>query len=109
MFIFTELPDMLIFDNDWKIIEVLCEFLKKLKEVYYPTTITEITELFHTYRHDSLFDNIIKLMEEKFNKCFKQFCTIFYFATIMDPRIKFEGCKYLIENFYEKCTMLIVS
>ena len=41
-------------------------------------------------------------MKEIFNKYFKHFPTIFYFATIMDPRIKFEGCKYLHENIYEK-------
>jgi len=41
-------------------------------------------------------------MEEKFNKYFKNFPNIFYFTTIMDPRIKFEGHKYLLEKFYEK-------
>ena len=76
--------------------------------VYYPTTnlvfyeLSEINELFHTYQHDSLLEDIIALMEEKFNKYLKHFLTIFYFVTIMDPRIKFEGCKYLLENFYEK-------
>ena len=46
--------------------------------------------------------DIISLMEEKFNKSFKDFLTIFYFDTIMDSQIKFEGCKYLLKNFYEK-------
>ena len=26
----------------------------------------------------------------------------FYFVAIMDPRIKFYGCKFLLENFYER-------
>ena len=106
---------MLIFDNDWKIIEVLYEFLKFFKRVirlfsgvYYPTTnlifyeLTEITELFCTYQDDFLLQDIVHSIKEKFNKYFKDFFNIFYFATIMDPRIKFEGCKYLLEIFYEK-------
>ena len=41
-------------------------------------------------------------MEENFNKYFKDFPTIFYFATIMDSHIKFDGCKYLLEKFIKK-------
>ena len=46
--------------------------------------------------------DIISLMEEKFNEYFKYFSIIFYFATFMYPGIKFEDCKYLLEFFYEK-------
>ena len=69
---------------------MICEFLKINKRVtrlssgvYYPTTnldfyeLTKITELFYTYRYDSLLHDIIALMEEKFNKYFKYFSTVF--------------------------------
>ena len=59
-----------------------------------------------TYRDDFLFQNIVHSTEEKFKKYFKDFSIIFYFATIMVPRIKFERSKYLLENFYEKMNYL---
>jgi len=49
-----------------------------------------------------LLQDIITFIEEKFNKYFKYFSTIFYLFTIIDPHIKFEGCKYSLDIFYEK-------
>ena len=40
-------------------------------------------------------------MEKKYNKYFK-ILFIFYFAAIIDLRIKFNGCKFLFEFFYER-------
>ena len=94
---------------------VICDFLRKFKRatkvfsgVYYPTTnlvfyeLTEISDDFLMYRNDNFLHGIIGPMELKFNKYFEEFPYIFYFAAIMDPRLKFLGTKFLIESFYER-------
>jgi hypothetical protein len=115
MFIAQEIPQYDMTEQEWAMAIVICDFLRKFERatkifsgVYYPTTnlvfyeLTEMTEVFSMYRNDAFLYGIIAPMEVKFNKYFEDFPYIFYFAAIMDPRLKFLGTKYLIECFYER-------
>ena len=106
--------------EEWQICQWIYEF-KKFERItklffgiYYPTTsiifyeLTEISEIFSECRNIDSIRDIIAPMEKKFNKYFKEFSFIFYFAAIMNPKIKFNGYKFYLKIFMKGWTMRIV-
>ncbi|KAJ7951913.1 zinc finger BED domain-containing protein DAYSLEEPER-like [Quillaja saponaria] len=109
--------------DEWKQVETLCTYLKYLFDAAnivtrqpYPTTNAFFSELSKLQVHlthaamsqDPFIRNLIRPLQEKFDKYWKESCLILATAVAMDPRFKMKLVEFTFSRlFCEKAEPLI--
>lgn len=111
-------PQFGLLEDDWTNCEKYMQFLQLLynmthcfSSVYNPCSQSFLynacllAQLFYEHRNQQAYDHYLPAMEEKWRKYYTKLPTIYIFASILDPRQKYDGT-YLLLDIYFQCMEL---
>jgi len=111
-------PQAALLDEDWATCEKYMQFLQLLysmthcfSSVYNPCSQSFLSnacllaQLFNEHRYENDYDQYLPSMEEKWRKYYTNIPLIYIFASILDPRQKYDGT-FLLLDIYFQCMLL---
>ena len=118
LFYNQKFPQNALYDDDWNNCERYMQFLQLLynmtycfSTVYNPcaqnflSNACLLAQLFADHRDQSDYDQYLPAMEKKWRKYYSQIPLIYIFASILDPRQKYENT-FMLVDIYFQCMFL---